>query len=149
MSKMNSDIAMRLDDVSIKFRLRNGKDFFAVKNLSLTLQKGDILGILGRNGSGKSTLLKTIAGILSPDSGSVYVNGVIAPLIELGASFLPDLTGKENIFLAGSYFGYPKKTIKEKLIGKSFFEKALSKSIICRTSYFLWKIVWKSCWKLL
>lgn len=90
------------------------KEFCALDDISLTIQKGDVFGILGTNGSGKSTLLKIIAGILEPTTGSVTVNGNIAPLIELGAGFDHELTARENIYLNGALLGYPKEFIEEK-----------------------------------
>jgi len=91
------------------------KDFWALKKVSLTLQKGERVGIVGVNGSGKSTLLKVIAGIIKPTEGEARINGVIAPLIELGAGFDFELTGTENIYLNGSILGLGKKEIDSKL----------------------------------
>lgn len=88
--------------------------FCALKDVSFTLEKGDSLAIIGKNGSGKSTLLKVISGIICPTTGSVTVNGSIAPLIELGAGFDQDLTAKENVFLNGAVLGYSKKFMQEK-----------------------------------
>ena len=90
------------------------KDFIAVKDVSFEVKKGEIFGIVGTNGSGKSTLLKIISGILTPTSGSVKINGTIAPLIELGAGFDGDLTAKENIYLNGAVLGYTKEFLDEK-----------------------------------
>lgn len=89
------------------------KRFRALDNISLTVQKGDVYGILGTNGSGKSTLLKIVSGVLEPTEGSVDINGRIAPLIELGAGFDYELTARENIYLNGALLGYPKKFIDE------------------------------------
>ncbi len=88
--------------------------FWALRDISFTLEKGESFGIVGLNGSGKSTLLKTIAGILEPTSGSVAVQGVVAPLIELGGGFDPELTARENIFLTGSMHGLGRGLIREK-----------------------------------
>lgn len=77
-------------------------------------KKGEILGIVGFNGSGKSTILKVVAGVLEPTTGSIEVIGKVAPLIELGAGFDPDLTARENIFLNGAVLGYNKKFMEEK-----------------------------------
>jgi len=85
--------------------------FVALENINLEIKKGEVFGIVGLNGSGKSTLLKLIAGILSPTYGTVSVNGTVAPLIELGAGFDPDLTARENIYLNGSVLGFPRKMI--------------------------------------
>lgn len=92
-----------------------GEFLEAVKNASFEIGKGDVVGILGRNGAGKSTLLKLIAGVTNPTEGSVDIEGRIAPLIELGAGFHPELTGRENIYLNGSIFGLSKKDIEEKI----------------------------------
>ena len=84
-------------------------EFTALNDISFTLNKGEILGIIGLNGAGKSTLLKIIAGILRPTSGKVICRGTIAPLIELGAGFNEELSGKENIILNGLLLGHSKK----------------------------------------
>lgn len=90
------------------------KPFRALDDIDITINKGDIYGIVGTNGSGKSTLLKIIAGVLDPTYGSVTVNGAISPLIELGAGFDPELTARENVYLNGSLLGYSKKFIDRK-----------------------------------
>lgn len=79
--------------------------FKALNHLNFEIKKGESLGILGKNGSGKSTLLKLIAGVTKPTNGLLVVNGKVAPLIELGAGFHPELTGRENIYLNGSILG--------------------------------------------
>lgn len=81
-------------------------EFYALKNISFTINRGEAVALIGPNGCGKSTTLKTIAGVLYPTSGSVQVHGEIAPLIELGAGFDMDLTARENIFLNGAVLGY-------------------------------------------
>ena len=88
--------------------------FNALSHLNFEIDKGESLGILGRNGSGKSTLLKIIAGVTKPSDGRITVNGKVAPLIELGAGFHPELTGRENVFFNGSILGI-KKAEMEKL----------------------------------
>lgn len=82
------------------------KDQEVLKGISFEIKKGDFFGIVGRNGSGKSTLLKTIAGIYTPDQGSVTVSGKLVPFIELGVGFNPELTGRENVFLNGALLGF-------------------------------------------
>lgn len=89
------------------------QEFLALKNISFEVRKGESWALIGKNGSGKSTLLKLISGILEPYSGRVTVNGTIAPLIELGAGFEPELTARENIYLNGAILGYSKKFIDE------------------------------------
>ncbi|MBQ7128496.1 MAG: ABC transporter ATP-binding protein [Clostridia bacterium] len=128
-----SKTALKLENVGMKFNLSSEKldslkeyfikfikkdikhdEFWALKDISFEVKKGDRLGILGLNGAGKSTLLKVIAGVYNPTEGNVYRKGVIAPLIELGAGFDPQYTGSENIYLYGSVLGYSKKFIAEK-----------------------------------
>ena len=99
-------------------RLLKGKlhysEFVALDDVSITINKGETVGIIGLNGSGKSTLLKLISGILKPNSGTVEIDGVISPLIELGAGFDFELTTRENIFLNGSVLGFDHKFMREK-----------------------------------
>jgi len=83
-------------------------EFEAVRNVSFTVSRGEMVGIIGRNGSGKSTLLKVVAGVYRPSAGKVRVAGTIAPLIELGAGFHGELTGRENILINGLILGYSK-----------------------------------------
>ncbi len=125
--------AVEVNNVSILFNLNKEKvdnikeyfvklvtrklmftEFWALKDISFTVEKGERLGILGFNGAGKSTLLKTVAGVLKPTKGSVKVHGVIAPLLELGAGFDSNYSGKENIFLYGATMGYSRKYIESK-----------------------------------
>ncbi len=98
-------------------RLLQGKllynEFTALDDISFDIEKGDIFGLVGFNGAGKSTLLKIIAGVLHPTSGSVEVKGSIAPLIEVGAGFDPDLTARENIYLNGAILGHDKAFLDE------------------------------------
>lgn len=90
------------------------EEFFALKDVSVNIERGDVFGIVGLNGSGKSTLLKVISGILKPTTGTVKTYGSISPLIELGAGFDMDLTAGENIFLNGSVLGFSKSEMQEK-----------------------------------
>lgn len=90
------------------------EEFWALREVSFNVQKGDFYGLIGLNGSGKSTLLKVIAGVFKPSSGRATVHGTIAPLIELGAGFDMDLTGRENIYLNGTVLGFTPKYIDEK-----------------------------------
>ena len=85
-----------------------------MKNVSFSVEKGDRVGILGLNGAGKSTLLKVITGVFKPTEGHVYKHGKMVPLLELGAGFDPQYTGKENIYLYGAMLGYTKKFIDSK-----------------------------------
>lgn len=90
------------------------EEFWALKNVSFDVQKGEVLGIIGHNGAGKSTLLKVISGILKPTEGTLEVRGNIVPMLELGSGFDTDLTGRENIFLNGSILGYSEQYLKDK-----------------------------------
>lgn len=122
-----------LNNISMRFRMANDriislkefvvkkvsgkikyKEFVALSNISLSIKKGEVIGIIGNNGAGKSTLLKIISGILTPSEGNVKVQGTIAPMLELGAGFDIDLTARENIFLNGAVLGYSKKYLNEK-----------------------------------
>ena len=90
------------------------EEFWALKDVSLNLKPGEALGVMGRNGSGKSTLLKVLSKILEPDGGRVEITGKIASLVELGAGFHPDLTGRENVFLNGAILGFGRREIQKK-----------------------------------
>lgn len=90
------------------------EEFWALKNVSFEVERGEVVGIIGHNGAGKSTLLKVISGILKPTGGSLEVHGNVVPMLELGSGFYHDLTGRENIFLNGSILGYSEKYLKEK-----------------------------------
>ncbi|MBI2953468.1 MAG: ABC transporter ATP-binding protein [Chloroflexi bacterium] len=128
--------AIRLENVSKKFiiqhegnrsfqdllvnLLRNNgsrEEFWALNNASFSVSEGESVGIIGHNGSGKSTILKLISKIIEPTEGKVVVNGTISSLLELGAGFHPDLTGRENIFLNGSLLGFSRREILQKFDG--------------------------------
>lgn len=125
--------AVKVENVSVMFNLNKEKvdnikeylikmvkrelrftEFWALKNISFEVKQGERIGILGFNGAGKSTMLKVIAGVLKPTKGSVEVNGVIAPLLELGAGFDMNYSGSENIYLYGATMGYSRKYIQER-----------------------------------
>jgi ABC-2 type transport system ATP-binding protein/lipopolysaccharide transport system ATP-binding protein len=95
----------------VRGRSRSAEDFWAVRDVSLQIPKGAVYGLIGHNGSGKSTLLKMIGGIYRPTEGSITTQGRVAALIELGAGFHPDMTGRENIALNGSILGLSRKEI--------------------------------------
>ena len=113
---LNKEKVDNIKEYFVKFVTRKlmFTEFWALKDISFTVNKGERLGILGFNGAGKSTLLKTVAGVLKPTKGSVSVHGVIAPLLELGAGFDSNYSGKENIFLYGATMGYSRKYIQER-----------------------------------
>ena len=128
-SKALSQTAIRFDCVTKKFSVQNQKtfkeflpalirgedttrQFTALDNISFDIKKGETVGIIGPNGSGKSTILKLIAGVMSPTTGTVKVNGNVSPLIELGAGFHFELSGRENIYLNGSILGLTQKQIE-------------------------------------
>ncbi len=125
---------IHIENVSMKFNLGIEKDnsmkqvfvnlfkgkkkkketFWALKDISFHINKGEVVGLIGSNGAGKSTLLKVVSGVMKPTKGKVTVNGVISPMIELGAGFDPNLTARENIYLNGAILGYSKKFLDEK-----------------------------------
>ena len=91
----------------------NYQTFWALKDVSFEVNKGEVVGIIGRNGSGKSTLLKIISGLFRPSEGEISVKGRIVPMLELGSGFDPELTGRENVFLNGAILGYTEAFLKE------------------------------------
>ena len=113
---LNQERVDNLKEYVIKFLKRDLKysEFWALKDINFEIKKGQRLGVLGLNGSGKSTLLKVVSGVLKPSAGSITTRGVIAPLLELGAGFSPEYTGRENIYLYGSVLGYTKEFLDEK-----------------------------------
>jgi ABC-type polysaccharide/polyol phosphate transport system ATPase subunit len=129
---MNKQVVIEVNNVSKRYKLYKSKkhraiealiphinkyhtDFYSLKNFNLKVNKGEIIGVVGRNGSGKSTLMKLIAGVTVPSSGTIRVKGKIVPLLELGSGFHPEFTGYENIYFYTAILGYPKKTISEKV----------------------------------
>lgn len=99
---------------SIKGKISYNK-FWALEDINLEINKGDVVGIIGFNGAGKSTMLKVVSGILKPTKGVSEIKGSIAPLIELGAGFDPELSGRENIYLNGAVLGFSKKVMRDKV----------------------------------
>lgn len=114
--RMENDRATSLKEYVIR-RLKGDfqyKEFEALKNVSFTVNRGEVVGIIGHNGAGKSTILKIISGILRPTEGSVVTHGSIVPMLELGSGFDMDLTGNENIFLNGAILGYSEEFLNSK-----------------------------------
>lgn len=114
--KMMKDRVKSIKEYAVQVLKRKIKyeEFRALNDVSFKVQKGEVMGIIGRNGAGKSTLLKVISGILTPTSGSVSLQGNVVPMLELGSGFDFDLSGRENIFLNGAILGYSEKFLKEK-----------------------------------
>ncbi|MBD6617962.1 ABC transporter ATP-binding protein [Komarekiella sp. 'clone 1'] len=108
------DIATELTGGIRKSDTLRPKEFWALKDVSFQIRRGEAIGLVGSNGAGKSTLLRIISGLIKPDTGSVKVNGRVAPLIALGAGFNPILTGRENIYANMSILGLPTKEIKKR-----------------------------------
>lgn len=130
---MDNDTAISVKNVTMNFNLNKEKvdnlkeyfikfvthkleykKFYALKDINFEVKKGEHLAILGLNGAGKSTLLKTIVGVYKPTEGTIEKSGVIAPLLELGAGFDPNYSGKENIYLYGAILGYDRQYIDSK-----------------------------------
>ena len=130
-SVCESEIAIRVENISKKYRLydtpkhrlkealhpfrrKYHNDFWALRDISFDVKRGETVGIVGKNGSGKSTLLQIVCGILQPTEGTVRVNGRVSALLELGAGFDKELTGRENVYLSGSLIGLTKEEMDEK-----------------------------------
>jgi ABC-2 type transport system ATP-binding protein len=124
------DATIRLVSVSVRYRVPRERmaslkefairwiqrrveyvDFWALEEIDLAVERGEIFGVIGPNGAGKSTLLKTVAGVLHPTAGRVVVRGRVAPLLELGAGFHPELTGRENVYLYGTLLGSTRREL--------------------------------------
>jgi len=131
--RARDETAIRLEDISVRYRVPHERyatlkehairwlqrrvqydDFWALRDVSLTLRRGEVVGIIGRNGAGKSTLLKVIGRVLRPTRGRVLIRGRVAPLLEFGAGFHPELTGRENIFLNGAILGFSRAQMQAK-----------------------------------
>ena len=114
--RMSNDRIKSIKEYLVAFLKKKVKhtNFYALNDVSFEIQKGEVVGIVGNNGAGKSTLLKVIAGILKPTTGKVTLGGNVAPMLELGSGFDPDLTGRENIFLNGAILGYSEEFLKSK-----------------------------------
>jgi len=130
--ELDDNFVIRLEDVTVRYRVPSerintfkeyairwiqgkvsSREFQALGNVHLDIKPGEVFGIIGNNGAGKSTLLKVVARVLFPNTGRVRVRGRVAPLLELGAGFHPELTGRENIFLNGAILGFNRKEINQ------------------------------------
>lgn len=127
-------MAVRLTDVSVRYQIPSERvsglkeyvvrrvsgrrvkhhHFYALRHIDLEVRQGEAIGLVGKNGAGKSTLLKVVARVMHPTSGRVQVRGAVAPLIELGAGFHPELTGRENVFINGAMLGFSWRRMQEK-----------------------------------
>src|SRR5690554_3127646 len=132
MLKLKEDIAIKVDKLSKLYQLREEvddglghltKNHWALKDVSFEVKKGESIGIVGPNGSGKSTLLKILAGITKPTSGSVQIRGRVASILDIGAGFHPELSGRENVYLNGQIHGFSKKEIQCKYADIVAFSK--------------------------
>ena len=132
-SKSSDDIAIQLENISVRYRVPHERyrtlkehairwlerrvqydDFLALRDVDLCIRSGEVVGIIGRNGAGKSTLLKVISRVLQPSRGRVRLRGRVAPLLEFGAGFHPELTGRENVFLNGAILGFSHAEMEKK-----------------------------------
>jgi len=138
---MNNDIAIKVENLSKVYPLRqpytdeNGQlisEHWALKDVSIEIKKGESVGIIGPNGSGKSTLLKILAGVTKPSSGKVTIQGKVASILDIGAGFHPELSGRENVYLNGQIHGFSKKEIEEKfdeIVAFSGIEKFIDEPV--------------------
>ena len=107
-------LAAKLDGPDEESRCPSPREFWALKDISFSVQRGEALGIIGHNGAGKSTILKLLSRLIKPTSGMINVNGSLSALIEVGAGFHPDLTGRENIYLNGAILGLSRSEVAKK-----------------------------------
>lgn len=115
--EIEKDFSMKQAFVNLftkKKKKKKNEDFWALKDISFNIGKGEVVGLIGSNGAGKSTLLKVVSGVMKPTKGKVKVKGVISPMIELGAGFDGNLTARENIYLNGAILGYSKEFLDDK-----------------------------------
>jgi ABC-2 type transport system ATP-binding protein len=113
--RVNPHRNLTLKEAILRPETRRTDDIWALKDVSFEVEPGASIGFIGRNGSGKTTLLRLIAGIFAPSSGRLEVGGTVGSLLELGAGFHPDFSGRENIFLSGSIYGLKRSYVRERL----------------------------------
>jgi homopolymeric O-antigen transport system ATP-binding protein len=135
-SPVTGEAVLRLENVSVRYRAPQERvgtlkeyairrlqqrvvftDFYALDGVNLEINRGETFGIIGRNGAGKSTLLKVVSRVLVPTQGRVWIEGRVSPLLELGAGFHPELTGRENVFLNGTLLGHARREIQTRMDG--------------------------------
>lgn len=112
--RLYHDKTNSLKETLVRFKRASYEEFWALKGVTFDIKRGDVFGVIGVNGSGKSTLLKCIARTIVPTKGSVKVNGRVSALLEVGAGFHPDLTGRENVFINGAMLGMSRREVKKK-----------------------------------
>jgi ABC-2 type transport system ATP-binding protein/lipopolysaccharide transport system ATP-binding protein len=129
----NQAEAIRLEDVGVRYRVPSERigtfkeylirrlqrkvqhrEFWALRGVNLSIFRGEVFGLIGQNGAGKSTMLKLVARVLKPTLGRVVVKGQVAPLLEFGAGFHPELTGRENVYLNGALLGFTRREMDQK-----------------------------------
>ena len=110
--RLKQSVIPRLQRLVGRPEKRYFREFWALRNVSFNVRKGETVGIIGRNGSGKSTLLQLISGTLTPTTGTVFTSGRIAALLELGSGFNPEFSGRENVYLNGAILGLSRKEIE-------------------------------------
>jgi ABC-type polysaccharide/polyol phosphate transport system ATPase subunit len=113
--RVNKHRNVTLKEAILRPEMRRTEEFWALRGVSFDAEPGESIGFVGRNGSGKTTLLRLIAGIFAPSTGQLEVGGTVGSLLELGAGFHPDFTGRENIFLSGSIYGLKRRYVRERL----------------------------------
>ncbi|MGE0636375.1 MAG: ABC transporter ATP-binding protein [Bacteroidia bacterium] len=134
---MSNTIAIKVENLSKRYHFQNSVDdkrqeLWALKDVAFEIKKGESVGIIGPNGSGKSTLLKILAGVTKPTSGKIEVNGRVASILEIGAGFHHELSGRENIFLNGQIFGFKKNEIEimyDEIVAFSGIEKFIDEPV--------------------
>lgn len=129
---MSKDIAISIKNLSKKFTKKDDREFWAIKNISFEVKKGEVIGIIGKNGAGKSTLLKILGGIQKPTKGKVEIYGNLSSILDIGTGFHPDLSGRENIYLNGKMNGLDNRFIDnviDELIQFSELEKFIDEQV--------------------